>query len=106
MTEECTIYLYFWDNKKDMLSVSKEDLWIHPQYPNVNAVVKGAKGYQVSGEEGKVYQNKLWLKERDDEKAKKAFSIFYKKKKMYLDNQLTKMWRRINRLDSLQVLES
>ncbi len=101
------IFLYWWDNKKDIFYVGeKSEIVLHPFYRSQNANVRGANGYQISAEEGKVYQNKLWLRERDDKKAKELFLEHYKKKKMYLENQITKLWRKINCIDSLPVDEA
>lgn len=99
-----TIFLYWWDNKEDIFYVGeKAEIHGHPYY---GIKCQCAMGYQISSQEGKVYQNKLWLRERDDKKAKELFLEHYKKKKMYLENQITKLWRKINCIETLPVNEA
>ena len=98
------VYLYFWDKKQNKLCVSeKEVLCMHPLWRSPYAAVKGCARYQVSSTEGKVYQNKLWLYKRDDQRAKEAFVEYYTKKKNYLNNQVIKLWRQIEDIKSLSV---
>ena len=59
--------------------------------------------YKVSCTEGKVVYDHFWLYQRDDEKAKKIFKEYYTKKKNELNNQVVKLWRRVDLLDRIQV---
>lgn len=71
-----------------------------------NIYISNSKGnhYCVSTKEEKIIFDHLWLYQRDDEKARALFKGYYEKKKKELNNQVVKLWRRIDLLDGIHVI--
>lgn len=99
------VYLYFWDKKRDRLCVSKEeDLCIHPRWDSPDAAVKGCARFEVSSKEGKIFYNKLWLKERNDDRAIAVFYEYYNKERKRHDNESIKLWKKLDKISRLPVV--
>lgn len=96
------VFLYRWDNRKGELIIEEGELSSHGQswYGTVYIKKETTRGrqlidhshYEVSIREGIFYNNGLWLKERNDEKAKKLFIEEFTFK-------ITKFQKEINRLN-------
>lgn len=96
--------LYIFDRKKDELRfevVHMDEIELLCTRPtNIYVTDSNLKRYRVSAKQGKVKFDHLWLYQRNDEKAKELFKEYFIKKRKEHDNQVVKMWRRINLLDS------
>ena len=105
------IALYIFDTKKNELrfEVAKMDevelllQRCNRRPSNIYVSVPKGNRYCVSIREEKIIFDHLWFYQRDDERARILFKEYYKKKRKELDNQVVKMWRRVDLLDKIQV---
>lgn len=106
------VALYIFDAKKNELrfEVAKMDevelllQRCNRRPSNIYVSAPNGNRYCVSTCNEKIIFDHLWFYQRDDEKARSLFKEYYEKKKKELNNQVVKMWRRVDLLDKIQVI--
>ena len=106
------VALYIFDTKKNELrfEVAKMDevelllQRCNRRPSNIYVSVPNGNRYCESTKEEKIIFDHLWFYQRDDEKARSLFKKYYEKKTKELDNQVIKMWHRVDLLNEIQVI--
>lgn len=102
------IALYIFDTRKNELrfevaEMDEINLFANRKLRTIYVQVPNGNRYCVSTKEEKIIFDHLWLRQRDDEKARKLFKEYYEKKRKELDNQVVKLWRRVDLLERIPV---
>ena len=102
------VALYIFDTKKnefrfEVAEMDEIDLFANRKSRTIYVKVPNGNRYCVPTKDEKVIFDHLWLRQRDDEKARKLFKEYYEKKRKELDNQVVKLWRRIDLLNKISV---
>lgn len=108
------VALYIFDTKKNELrfEVAKMDevelilQRCNSRPSNIYISVPNGNRYCVSTKDEKIIFDHLWFYQRDDEKARSLFKEYYEKKKKELDNQVVKLWRRVDLIERIPVVSN